>query len=72
MKIGLLQYSPEWEKTEENISAIESILKKQASDEDIIIFPEMTLTGFTMESEKFSEELDGARDKVFYFISRND
>lgn len=67
MKIGLLQYSPEWEKTEENISAIESILKKQASDEDIIIFPEMTLTGFTMESEKFSEELDGIGTK--YFIS---
>ncbi len=67
MKIGLLQYNPEWEKVEDNISAIESILSKEASDENILIFPEMTLTGFTMESEKFAEELDGTGTK--YFIS---
>lgn len=67
MKVGILQYSPKWEQIEDNISTIESILKNQASDEDIIIFPEMTLTGFTMESGKFSEELDGIGTK--YFIS---
>lgn len=67
MKIGLIQYSPEWENVEANISTIESIVEKQVSDEDLLIFPEMTLTGFTMESEKYAEELDGTGTK--YFIS---
>ena len=67
MKIGIIQYSPEWENVEANISTIESIVEKQITDEDMLVFPEMTLTGFTMESEKYAEELDGTGTK--YFIS---
>ncbi|HET54739.1 MAG TPA: hydrolase [Ignavibacteria bacterium] len=70
MKISLFQYSPEWENVEENISIIESILTRNVSDEDIIIFPEMTLTGFTMESKKFAEELDGTGTKYFISLSQ--
>lgn len=69
MKIGLLQYSPEWENVEANISTIESIVSKKVSDEEILIFPEMTLTGFTMESEKFAEEIDGPGTKYFISLS---
>lgn len=70
MKIGLLQYSPEWENVEANISTIESIISKNVSDEDIIVFPEMTLTGFTMDSKKFAEEIDGAGTKYFISLSQ--
>ena len=37
MKIGLLQYSPEWENPEANITKINSILENSLGDEDIII-----------------------------------
>lgn len=70
MKISLFQYSPEWENAEENISIIESILTRNVSDEDIIIFPEMTLTGFTMDAKKFAEELDGTGTKYFISLSQ--
>jgi predicted amidohydrolase len=70
MKIGLLQYSPEWENPEANISKIKSILDVSLSDEDIIVFPEMTLTGFTMNSEKFAEELDGIGTRFFMDLAR--
>lgn len=70
MKIGLLQYAPEWENVEENISIVESIIKNNVNDEDIIILPEMSLTGFTMSSEKFAEEIDGAGTKYFISLSQ--
>lgn len=70
MKIGLLQYSPEWENVEANISTIESLISKNISDEDIIAFPEMTLTGFTMNSKKFAEEIDGTGTKYFISLSQ--
>ncbi len=70
MKISLFQYSPEWENVEENISIIESTITRKISDEDIIIFPEMTLTGFTMESKKFAEEIDGTGTKYFISLSQ--
>ncbi|KUG25242.1 aliphatic amidase amie [hydrocarbon metagenome] len=70
MKISLFQYSPEWENVEENISIIESILTRNVADEEIIIFPEMTLTGFTMESKKFAEEIDGTGTKYFISLSQ--
>ncbi len=70
MKIGLLQYSPEWENPEANIEKINLLLDNHLSDEDIIIFPEMTLTGFTMNSEKFAEELDGIGTRFFMDLAR--
>src|SRR4030042_2082644 len=70
MKAALIQYSPTWEQPEENILKLNDILNEQLSDEDIIIFPEMTLTGFTMEAKKFSEEWDGIGIKYFINIAK--
>jgi len=70
MKIGLLQYSPEWENLEDNISNVESIIGNKVSDEDVIVLPEMSLTGFTMASEKFAEEIDGSSTKYFISLSQ--
>jgi len=67
MKIGLIQYSPVWEDKEANKEKITSLLKEENSDLDLLIFPEMTLTGFTMQSEKFAEEIEG--ESFAYFAS---
>jgi len=65
MKIGLLQYSPIWESKEENKKKILQLLESEI-DVDLLIFPEMTLTGFTMKSDEFAESLQG---KSFMFFS---
>ena len=70
MKAALIQYSPKWEEPEENILKLNNILGKQLSDEDIIIFPEMTLTGFTMSSKKFAEEWDGIGTNYFIEVAK--
>jgi len=65
MKIGLVQYSPVWEHPEESILKIEDLLKTADKKFDLLVFPEMTLTGFTMNSEKFAEEIDGIGTQYF-------
>jgi omega-amidase len=70
MKIGLVQFSPEFEKPEDNILKIEDMLKSTRTKFDILIFPEMTLTGFTMNSVKFAEELDGLGTQYFLNLSK--
>jgi len=67
MKIGLIQYSPVWEDKETNKEKITPLLKDENSDVDLLIFPEMTLTGFSMRSEKFAEEIEG--ESFAYFTS---
>lgn len=69
MKIGLVQYCPVWENIEENILKIEQLLTSIKSNFDLLIFPEMTLTGFTMNSEKFAEGIDGTGSKYFIHLS---
>lgn len=58
MKTALLQYSPVWEDKKANVSKID-LLIKNLPKVDLLIFPEMTLTGFTMKSSLFAEELKG-------------
>lgn len=65
MKIGLVQYNPEWENKESNKSKINNLLLSSNDNYDLIILPELTLTGFTMYSEKYGENLSG--DTVSYF-----
>ena len=64
MKIGLLQYSPVWEDKEENKKKILQLLASEI-DVDLLIFPEMTLTGFAMKSDEFAESLQGESFKFF-------
>lgn len=70
MKIGLLQYSPEWEEVENNLVKIKEIFEISYNFEDVIILPEMTLTGFTMNSTEYAEEIDGVATKFFLQLSR--
>lgn len=51
MKLGLVQYSPEWENKTANQEKINSLVNSLKNTPDFLIFPEMTLTGFTMNVE---------------------
>ncbi len=65
MIIGLIQYSPVWEDKEANKQKISELLNAKETDVDLLIFPEMTLTGFTMKSDEFAESLLGESSKFF-------
>ena len=65
MKVGLVQFSPIWEDKNKNMDVINNLVKNIDSDVSILIFPELTLTGFTMDSKKISEEIDGKSIKYF-------
>lgn len=69
MKLNLVQYSPIWENKEENKSKILSLLVEECNN-SIIIFPEMTLTGFTMSMKHNAEELSGNSFRFFSEIAK--
>ncbi len=69
MKLGLFQYSVVWENIEDNILKIEQFIASSKSKFDLLVFPEMTLTGFTMNAEKYAEEIDGTGTKYFMNLS---
>jgi predicted amidohydrolase len=66
MKIALLQYNPEWENKEANKKKILSMIK-DIEGVELFIFPEMTLTGFTMKSNEMSETIHS--DSYLFFSS---
>ena len=70
MKICLVQYSPEWENIDLNIEKVKTLFSNFNEKVDLIIFPELTLTGFTMNSSKFAEEIDGRCTQFFIGLSK--
>ena len=66
LKIGLVQYAPVWEDKSANVKKIKNLLSDKIVY-DLLIFPEMTLTGFTMKSEEFAEDLE--EDTKLFFAS---
>jgi len=53
MKIGICQYEVEWEDKETNKKKIEKLIERceRKGEIDWLVFPEMTLSGFTMNKE---------------------
>ena len=68
MKIALLQYNPVWEDKEANKKKILTLIKN-INGVELIIFPEMTLTGFTMKSNEMSETIHGESFRFFSKIA---
>lgn len=67
MKIALLQYNPVWEDKEVNKNKIKSLISgNDLSNVSVILMPEMTLTGFSMDASKLAEKLDA---ESFLFFS---
>lgn len=65
MKIYLVQYDPTWENKEENKDKLYKALLSKSPDNGIIIFPEMTLTGFTMNGTPHAEQIPGDSSEYF-------
>lgn len=65
MKLALIQYSPVWEDKEKNIEKLNYLINTADMDTDLLVFPEMTLTGFTMNSEEHAETIDGIGFQYF-------
>ena len=65
MKIAIFQYDPLWEDKTRNRTKIREMAQRMASDVDLMIFPELTLTGFTMRSRSFAEEIEGQSVEFF-------
>ncbi|MBN2570733.1 MAG: hypothetical protein JXA68_01280 [Ignavibacteriales bacterium] len=72
MKITIFQYSPLWCDKILNIEKIVNILDSINLKTDILVFPEMTLTGFTMDSSKHSEKLDGLSFAFFSQLAKRE
>ena len=70
MNIGLVQYHPSWENKGLSKSKIDQFLDNLSPDIDLLVFPELTLTGFTMRSKRFAEKIDG--DSIRFFSALAD
>jgi len=71
MKFSLYQFNPLWEDKKSNQQKIVDYLDKSNIESDVLIFPEMTLTGFTMRSKRFSESINGDTVSFFQSIARH-
>ena len=57
MRIALAQTQIIWEKKEQNLAEAEKILRNCSADEvDFVLFPEMSFTGFSMNTELTTED----------------
>ncbi len=66
MKIGLIQFDQIWENKKSNKEKIKNMILKKGEIIDLLILPELSLTGFTMNSHKFAEN---DNDETFEFYS---
>lgn len=58
MKVGLTQMDIIWENKEKNMEKAGKLMEQaQKQNVDLLVFPEMTLTGFTMNTDLAGEEM---------------
>ncbi|MBA4251590.1 MAG: hypothetical protein C0425_07730 [Chlorobiaceae bacterium] len=69
MIINLLQYAPAWENKEINSKKILSLLEKKSSLGDVLILPELTLTGFSMNVTSIGETLNEKSVDFFSYLA---
>ena len=69
MKIALVSLNQSWENKAENKQKVAdtlALIKEHCADTDLVVYPEMTLTGFTMESQKIKEEEHSSETITFF------
>lgn len=69
MKIALVSLDQQWENKDANkqkVAATLALIAAHCTGIDLVVYPEMTLTGFTMESERIKEE-EGSSDTIVFF-----
>lgn len=63
LSISLLQYNPVWEDATQNMEILNRMFEKIPATTNVIILPEMCLTGFSMNLGKVSQSMDGTNVK---------
>ncbi len=58
-KIGVVQNDIYWEEVEKNLSQLSNLLQGIEEDTDLIVLPEMFATGFSMNTNKIAQEING-------------
>lgn len=67
MRIGLGQIDMGFEQREETMHLCQGIIKEASEKNvDFLVFPEMTLTGFTMDTKRFGETIDQSPSICFF------
>lgn len=67
IKVGLTQMDIVWEDKEQNQKTAERLMKQAVEQGvDLLVFPEMTLTGFTMNTECASEDMAHSASLAFF------
>ena len=69
MKIALVSLNQSWENKAENKQKVEktlALITEYCSDTNLVVYPEMTLTGFTMESQKVKEDEFSSETITFF------
>lgn len=59
LTVSVIQMDLVWENHSENLSSIEKWLEKVPAETDLVVLPEMFSTGFSMNSSKLAEPMDG-------------
>jgi len=59
LNISLFQTNPVWQDAEANIKILDEWFEKIPAETHIVILPEMFLTGFSMDVDKISQEMNG-------------
>jgi len=67
---ALVQFAPVFENKKSSSDHLLQLLQKVDQSVDMIIFPELTLTGFTMRSQKFAEDMQGESIQFFSSVAR--
>jgi len=67
LKFALVQFAPFFENKKATADYLQQLLGRIELPVDLIVFPELTLTGFTMRSQKFAENME--QDSVRFFAS---
>ncbi len=65
LTLGLVQFSPAWENPAGSIEKLDILLNNLNPEIDVLIFPELSLTGFTFNSKNLAEDIDGISTKYF-------
>lgn len=60
LRLTIVQADIVWHNIKENLYQIETLIKKEKPETDLIILPEMFNTGFTMKPDEVSEEMSGS------------
>ncbi len=67
LKLALAELAVSWEDKEENQKKCKAVAELASKQEaDLLIFPEMTLTGFSMNTEKIAEEKENSPTLAFF------